>query len=195
MGTFGGLGRRSVTDPFVVLGLGRGATADDVRAARRELARRHHPDAGGDAAVMQSVNAAAGHALRLLADGAVGDDGASTSPSDAPAPTDDAGADWVPEQRDVPSFTVEALPVETFEALLVACAELGDVEDDDPPYELRTRLAPPLACWCQLDVVPDAGSSTVSVSIAPLDDAPIPMIVDVRNAWITALNGLDWSSF
>lgn len=184
-----------MSDPFVVLGLGRGATADDVRAARRDLARRHHPDAGGDAAVMQSVNAAAGHALRLLADGAAGDDRASTSAHDASVPADPVDPDWVPEQRDVPSFTVEALPVETFEALLVACAELGEVEDDDPPYELRTRLSSPLACWCQLDIVPDAGSSTVSVSIAPLDDVPTPTILDVRNAWITALNGLDWSSF
>lgn len=149
---------------------------------------------------MQSVNAAAGHALRLLADGPAGDDragedGARPSARDASFPADPVNADWVPEQRDAPSFTVEALPVETFEALLVACAELGEVEDDDPPYELRTRLAPPLACWCQLDVVPDAGSSTVSVSLAPLEATPIPSILDVRNAWITALNGLDWSSF
>ena len=146
---------------------------------------------------MQTVNAAAGQALRMLADhpdsqGAA-QTGANTS---ATADVDlEADQDWVPEQRDVPSFTVEALPAETFEALLVACAELGEIEDDDPPYELRTRLASPLACWCQLDVVPDAGASTVSVSIAPLDGEALPTIVEVRNAWITSLNGLDWSSF
>ena len=182
-----------MTDPFGVLGLARGATADEVRSARRDLARRHHPDAGGDAAVMQGVNAAAAHALRILADHPV-DGGTSSAGPDAPTPAG-RDPDWVPEKRDVPSFTVEALPAETFEALLVACAELGEVEDDDPPYELRTRLASPLACWCQLDVVPDAGASTVSVSIAPLDGEMLPMIVDVRNAWISALNGLDWSSF
>ncbi len=48
--------------------------------------------------------------------------------------------DWVGTTRDVPSFTIEALPAEAFEALLVATAELGEVEDDDPPYELRTLL-------------------------------------------------------
>jgi hypothetical protein len=183
-----------VTDPFDVLGIARSATADEVRAARRDLARRHHPDAGGDAAVMQTVNVAAGQALRMLADHPESQGAAQTEPGAADVDLDD-DQDWVPEQRDVPSFTVDALPAETFEALLVACAELGEIEDDDPPYELRTRLASPLACWCQLDVVPDAGASTVSVSIAPLDGEALPTILDVRNAWITSLNGLDWSRF
>lgn len=138
---------------------------------------------------MQRVNAAAARALRLLdTTGNAARDGAESAP-----PTE-ADAGWVGTVRDVPSFTIEALPAEAFEALLVATAELGEVEDDDPPYELRTMLSPPLACWCQLDVVPDAGASTVSVSIAPVEGHRLPRLVDVRNAYITALNGLDWSS-
>ena len=156
-------------------------------AARRSLARTHHPDAGGDPGTMQRINAAAAQALRLLR-------------SDASATAAESGAEagpeteWVGTTRDVPSFTIEALPAEAFEALLVAAAELGEVEDDDPPYELRTLLADPIACWCQLDLVPDAGASTVSVSIARVVDSELPALIDVRNAWITALNGLDWSA-
>lgn len=180
--------------PHSILGVSTDANAEQIRTARRELARIHHPDAGGDAAVMQQVNAAAAQALRLLsaAGDAVGDAARS---ADGPTPASASNAaDWVGSTRDVPSFTIEALPAEAFEALLVATAELGEVEDDDPPYELRTLLSPPLACWCQLDVVPDAGASTVSVSIAPIDGHRLPPIVDVRNAYITALNGLDWAS-
>ncbi len=164
-------------DPFTVLGLDRAASADDVRSARRDLAREHHPDAGGDADSMREINVAAADALKIIA-----------APSNEQQPT----SDWVGTTRDVPSFTVEALPVETFEALLLAAAELGEIDDDDPPYVLRTRLDAPIACWCQLDVVPDADASTVSVTIAPLEGRSLPLLVDVRNSWITAINSLDW---
>jgi hypothetical protein len=177
--------------PHSVLGVAADASADEIRSARRDLARIHHPDAGGDAAVMQQINAAAAHALRLLGDPERDGDGHAAP---TPDPRSPHSSDWIGTTRDVPSFTIEALPAEAFEALLVATAELGEVEDDDPPYMLRTLLAEPLACWCQLDVVPDAGASTVSVSIAPVEDTGLPPLVDVRNAWITALNGLDWSS-
>lgn len=43
-------------DPYAVLGVVHGATHDDVRRAWLALARRHHPDRGGDAAAMQAVN-------------------------------------------------------------------------------------------------------------------------------------------
>lgn len=178
-----------MSDPFIRLGLAIGASAADVRAARRDLAKSLHPDAGGDPVAMQEVNAAAAEALRIIA---------TPPPVDAPepAPTTERApeTEWVGTTRDVPSFTVEALPAEAFEALMVAAAELGEIEDDDPPYLLRTLLAEPLGCWCQLDVVPDAGASTVSVSIARLDGRPLPLMIDVRNAWILALNGLDWSA-
>lgn len=182
--------------PHSILGVSRNASADEIRAARRRLARRHHPDTGGDPAEMQRINAAAALALRMLDR----PDTASSAgaPSDVPPPpsggdsTDDV-PEWIGHTRDVPSFTVEALPAEAFEALLIAAAELGELADDDPPYELRLLLGAPLSCWCQLDVVPDAGASTVSVSIAGADGHPLPELVAVRNAWIEALNRLDWS--
>jgi hypothetical protein len=45
-------------DPYAVLGVARHATADEVRRAWLALARRHHPDRGGDPATMQAVNEA-----------------------------------------------------------------------------------------------------------------------------------------
>lgn len=187
-----------MSDPFGELGLDGSASADDVRRARRDLAKEAHPDAGGDAAQMQRVNAAAAAALQAIAARSLGTPPRRNAPDDAGRPTgssprgaerDDASG----LRHDAPSFTVEALPVETFEALLLAAATLGEVEDDDPPYELGVLLGEPLACWCRLSVVPDAGASTVSVAIAPADGAVLPAIEAVRDAWISALNRLDWS--
>ena len=189
-------------DPFATLGLGRDASGDDIRAARRRLAKAHHPDQGGDPADMQRINEAADAAL-LAVDTRTRDEGIETPDVDGPAGSgpdtrrmsrsDDSTSDPTAGiARDVPSFTVEALPVETFEAMLVVAAWLGEVLDDDPPYRLDTYLHEPFDCWCRLDVVPDAGASTVSITIGGVDGAPTPDVIAVRDAWVSNLNAVDW---
>jgi hypothetical protein len=189
--------------PFDELGLDDGATADDVRAARRALAKDHHPDQGGDAETMQRINQAAAAALRLIEQAAEpqpDSDGPTTSTTSTASPpgpgsTSGSAAGRVARDRvvsDVPSFTVEALPVETFEALVVVASWLGDILDDDPPYRLDTYLGDPFDCWCGLEVVPDAGGSTVSLAIAGIDGTPTPDLIAVRDAWISNLNAVDW---
>ncbi len=192
-------------DPFESLGLGPHATVEDVRAARRRLAMAHHPDRGGDPAQMQAINEAADAAL-----GAIGAP-AESVPEAADVSERTAGRPAAPGssslhdedplhgedhrtglRRDFPSFTVEALPVETFEAMLVVASWLGEVLDDDPPYHLETYLYEPFECWCRLDVVPDAGASTVSLSVAGIDGAPTPDVIAVRDAWVANLNAVDW---
>ena len=179
----------TAADPFRELGLLPGASADEVRRARRELAKNAHPDVGGDANQMRSINDAAASALKLIADAVP----VPPEPRTAEAGVR-SGSDWEPTRRDMPSFTVEALPVDTFEALLLAAAALGEVEDDDPPYGLDVLMSAPLGCWCHLSVVPDAGASTVSIAVAPEPESVLPPIERVRDAWITELNSLDWST-
>ncbi len=176
-------------DAFALLGLAPNATAAEVRAARRELARRHHPDQGGDAEVMRAVNEAADRALTHLEESPVVIDASPPPEPSRPVPRD---AFWSGAARDIPSFTVEALPVETFEGLLVAASWIGEVLDDDPPYRLEVHLHAPLQCWCRLEVVPDAGASTVSLTVAGFDDAPSPDIIAVRDLWVASLNEVDW---
>jgi DnaJ domain len=178
------------SDPFAALGLGPDASAEDIQSARRRLAMAHHPDRGGDPALMQTINEAADAALSALDRG--GPSGAGSVPDQPMAPPRRSTADATGIARDVPSFTVEALPVETFEAMLVVASWLGEVLDDDPPYRLDTYLSEPLDCWCRLEVVPDAGASTVSLSVAGLDGAPTPDVLAVRDAWVANLNALDW---
>jgi len=175
-------------DPFGALGLDADASADDVRSARRMLAKEHHPDRGGDADVMRAVNDAAADALRRLE--------RAGSPEIAPAPGRPAADDGLDEPArfttDVPSFTVEALPAETFEALVIVASWFGDVLDDDPPYRLDVDLGSPVRCWCRLDLIPDAGATTVGISIGMLGDDPLPDIELVRDVWVDGLNRLDW---
>jgi hypothetical protein len=170
-----------MSDPFAELGLTGIASAEAVRAARRDLAKRHHPDAGGDAEMMRSINQAAGQALQEIANRAT-----------IPAPIDEPHSEPTGVSRDVPSFTVEALPVETFEALLVVASWIGEVLDDDPPYRLDTHLHEPAPCWCRLELVPDAGASTVSITLANEEGQPVPNIERVRDTWIDQLNRYDW---
>lgn len=185
-------------DPFSELGLRGDASADEVRAARRRLALAHHPDRGGDAAEMQRLNEAATDALREIdRRGTVHDEEDDRRPGDversAPGRTPPTGEwRWSRTASDVPSFTVEALPAETFEALMVVAPALGEVLDDDPPYRLDAYVGRPFECWCRLDVVPDAGSSTVSLTVGSIDAHPVPAVETVRDLWIAELNALDW---
>lgn len=180
-------------DPLAVLGLGGDATPDQIRAARRRLAKAHHPDHGGDAEQMQMINEAAEAALARRS---VPDSTPASTPTPTPSPTPTRTPTTEHEHsglsRDAPSFTVEALPVDTFEAMLVVASWLGEVLDDDPPYRLDTYLYEPFDCWCRLEVVPDAGASTVSLSVAGLDGAPTPDVLAVRDAWVANLNAVDW---
>ena len=92
--------------------------------------------------------------------------------------------------HDVASFTIEALPAEAFEALLIVGTWLGDVIADEPPYQLDVALGEPFGCWCRLDLVPDAGASTVALTLASLDGLPVPDLDTVRDAWVADLNTL-----
>ena len=97
-------------------------------------------------------------------------------------------------QHDIPSFTVEALPVETFEAMLVAAGWLGEVIDDDPPYRLDVHMTDPFECWCRFDIVPDAGASTVSLTVGSWAGSPVAPVEQVRDVWVDVLNRLDWTA-
>jgi len=129
---------------------------------------------GGDTDAMRRLNEAADVLLGHLSTGDAPDAGGAPAPSPSPSwrpapsegrrrPTGTGGVD-----HDVASFVIEALPVEAFEALVLVTSWIGEVVVDEPPYQLDVPLLDPLRCWCRLDLVPDAGASTVGVTIAAL---------------------------
>jgi hypothetical protein len=177
-----------------LLGLADDACAADVRMARRRMAKRRHPDVdGGDAEAMRRLNEAVDIVLKDL-DTAV----ETTARRGATGPkrgskSGGGGSRWGGEaarDTDVASFVIEALPAVAFEALVVVTSWIGEVVDDEPPHQLDVVLTDPLRCWCRLDLVPDAGASTVSLTIAALPDEALPAIDDVRDLWVAALNRL-----
>jgi hypothetical protein len=175
----------SHADAWNLLGLPSDASAADVHAARRRLAKRTHPDVdGGDTEAMRRLNEAVRIALTELGLNTQ-DSPPSPAPSRARRPPSPGGTD-----HDVCSFVIEALPAVAFEALLVVTSWIGEVVVDEPPYQLDVLLLDPLRCWCRLDLVPDAGASTVSLTIAALPDEALPDIDDVRDLWVAALNHL-----
>ncbi len=173
-----------------MLGISADADVETILEARRTLAKRRHPDAGGSVESMQELNAAVDAAIRAV-------QGSTTSPTSSASHQPHRRRPTAPPRsgvrQDHPSFTIEALPAEAFEGLLVVAAELGELADDDPPYLLEVMMSEPTPAWCRLELVPDAGAATVSITTARLPGHPTPDVYDVRDVWIDALNRLDWS--
>ena len=152
-------------DALALLGLTEGFDALDLRRARRIALLERHPDHGGSREEIDAVE----RAVEVL------------------IATPGIPALRVRRGVDRPSFTVNALPVEAFELLLLAAAELGDVSDEDPPYRLEVRMHEPADTWVGFELVPDAGSSTVSLSV----EARTPLNIDeIRDAWVETINAL-----
>ena len=211
------------SDPFRALGLTRGqADADAVRRARRRLARENHPDIGGDPDAMRAVNAAATAALAEL-DATSSTGGAERTQRRAKAPMSSSGPDGghsstqrgattrggaagghdhaAPKDHaaatrvDRCSFTIEVLPVDAHEVLCVAASWIGEIVDDDPPYLLDVDMHDPLRAWCRLELVPDAGATTVSLVVSATYGAdgllvPTPHVDEVRDVWVDVINRL-----
>jgi hypothetical protein len=185
------------SDPFAVLGVPPSADADALRTARRRLAMAAHPDRGGSAARMRAINTAFEEAMAMVAAGPAT---AVTveSPPPPPAPTPESeverrratrGGGRLRVERDDPSFVIEALPAEAFEALLVVASWMGEVIVDDPPYLLEVHLDDPAECWCRLELLPEAGASTVMLMVAGVE-GEAPPIEAVRDRWVANLNQL-----
>ena len=176
--------------PYEVLGVLPDATAEELAAARRRRARTLHPDVGGDAAAMQALNQAYDAAVALLSSPPPPPPPPPTTPPPVPPPSVLRRRSTRGVEHDSPSFTIDVLPVEAFEALLVVCSWMGEVLVDDPPYLLEAFVRDPEPCWCRLDLVPDAGATTVSLMVAGVDGAPTPDPELVRDEWVANLNRL-----
>ena len=178
-------------EPYDVLGVAASATLAELSSARRRLAQSLHPDHGGDAALMQGLNAAYEEAVRRLAEPRVATTPPAAKTESPPSNSRQRTRRTVRGvQHDAPSFTIDVLPVEAYEALLVVTSWMGEVLVDDPPYLLEVFLHDPSPCWCRLDLVPDAGATTVSLMVAALEGDPAPDIDDVRDVWVANLNRL-----
>ena len=151
---------------------------------------------------MQAINVAYEEAMELVVArelrGPIGDGPAPAATPPSPAPSEPPAEAPAPGprpggrprvERDDPSFVIEALPAEAFEALLVVASWIGEVLVDEPPYLLEVHLYEPGECWCRLELLPEAGASTVMLTVAGLEGVA-PPVEDVRDLWVANLNAL-----
>ena len=166
-----------------MLSVERGASADEIRRAWRERARTVHPDVGGTDAAMQELNEALHSALAYV------DVGSIATVSSSPL--------LVRRERDVSSFTVDVLPAECFEALLIVAGISGAISHEEPPYQLEFSLhdsdvTGALNGWCRCDLVPEAGATTVSLLVGTETSAEGISVEEVRDYLVANLNAIEW---
>jgi len=185
---------RRPASPFERLGLPESADRRAVLAARRRLAKSVHPDHGGDVSRMQRINDATTAALDAIERRAEPSPrGREARPTPAPAGRPSmaprpAGSRVV---DDIPSFVVEALPAVAFDVLETVAPLLGTVADSEPPYLLDVELEGALRCLCRLELLPEAGSTSVGMVLVGLDGGHPPETDAVRDAWIAAINAAE----
>lgn len=166
-----------------MLSVERGASADEIRRAWRERARTVHPDVGGTDAAMQELNEALHSALAYV------DVVSIATVSSSPL--------LVRRERDVSSFTVDVLPAECFEALLIVAGISGAISHEEPPYQLEFSLhdsdvTGALNGWCRCDLVPEAGATTVSLLVGTETSAEGISVEEVRDYLVANLNAIEW---
>jgi len=172
---------------YELLGVTRASTVSEIVAARRVLAREFHPDRGGDPQYMALIN--------LAFDAIIASRGEQSAESISTTKTQTTKPEVVTRDGvtrfsvDRPSFTINALPVVAYEVLLLAAQVLGDISSDEPPYVLEVQLEDPPMTWCRLEIVPDAGSSTISFVIDKEVDSQL-----IRDLWVTTINEIGFSS-
>lgn len=182
------------------------ATPDGVRDARRRLAKLLHPDVvagggGGAGAVAEAsarlaaINRAVELAMADLATRAPTDtrnrlSRAPQAGSDVPMPapsTADAAVWAAGEDPEDASFTINHLPVEAFELVLLAFSSIGDPKVIDEPYLLEGQIDDPFLGIARVELAPVAGGSIVTVTTWPFPrattPAPTPSQVAGRLLW------------
>lgn len=176
-------------EAFTLLGLDVGASTDVIRRAWRAKSTQHHPDAGGSNESMVRLNLALETALLWE----------PSASSNVPSEKIDSETTQVASRlrRDVSSFTVNVLPVECWLALEVVAAMCGPMIQDDPPYLLEfmlhdSSLSHSRNAWCRCECVPEAGATTVHLTVGSNMDSEIPNIDEVRDLLVEQLNRIDW---
>jgi hypothetical protein len=165
-------------DPFTLLDVSTSASVEEIRQAWKSKARQAHPDTGGSHEAMQRLNEALQEALSRVH-------------------VVSRQTSYTAGTRDVSSFTVAVLPVDCYLALEVVAAMCGPSVADDQPYMIEFMLhdadvVGALNGWCRCDLVPEAGATTVSISVGSTTNTPQPQAEEVRDFLVQALNTIDW---
>jgi hypothetical protein len=158
------------TDPFSILGIAPSTDESVIRAAWRREAKKHHPDVGGTEEAMRLLNEALEKALLL-------NDARVTARDDLnrdvkKQTTSPEHISFISRQvvHDRSSFTIDLLPVDSFECVRLAGSMLGSIIDEECPYVVEfslenSDLVDPHAGWCRCELFPEAGGTMVHLTV------------------------------
>lgn len=186
-------------DPFAVLGISAGSTQQEIRMAWRQLAKKCHPDAGGDAQKMIRLNEALARALDESID-FVSSAHAHSHTDSPPRPGNTAEEKTHRVRHDVSSFTFNVLPVESFELLEIVANSSGSVIESDCPYLVEFSLenfgdAFSLSDWCRCELVPEAGGTMVHLTVGGPATSTYLDVEVIRDELIRCINAIDEINF
>lgn len=174
----------SIRSPFDILGVEPGASHREIRNAWRLKASSSHPDTGGSHHEMVELNQALAQALAF-----------STPRIEAnrEATTQTPARSFV--ARDLSCFTIDALPVDAWHILFLCASECGPIIDEDEPYVLEfmmhdTSISELRDVMCRCELVPEAGASTVHVSVYS-GSGPFANVEMVRDYLVATINTHD----
>ena len=177
-----------------MLGVSRGATLDEVRAARRKLALELHPDrAAGDPDAerrMREVNVAFDQAVKIIR-------GERIAPPAPPEPEQPRVRRVARISTDVASFVIDCMRAEAFERLFIVSHWIGEPLYADPPGLLEVHLQEPSPCFCRLELMPEAGATMVSITVGTIEPwwLASPDTDAVRDLYVLMVNQLSAEDF
>ena len=172
--------------PFDILGVSPASPESEIRLAWRKKASSLHPDVGGSHDAMILLNEALAQALSL---GRLGH--TENSPESDQKKSTTSRSYFT---RDISSFTIDALPVDAWHLLLMGATHCGPIVDEEEPYVLDFMLSdtsiPELrSSMCRCEIVPEAGASTVHVTIFSETGKSVGVEM-IRDVLVSTINDL-----
>ena len=179
------------SEAFSLLAIEPGSSVEDIRKAWRQQSVLFHPDTGGSNEAMIALN----NALEI----ALGWSPEQVVENVVQGESKKASSSVHRLRRDVSSFTVNVLPVECWQGLEIVAALCGPTIQDDPPYLLEfllhdTSLPNSLHGWCRCECVPEAGGTTIHLTVGSAHESELPNIDEVRDFLVEQLNHIEWPS-
>lgn len=173
-------------DPFVVLGVSPDASESDIREAWRKKATTLHPDAGGSHQAMVDLNDALQRALA-----AVGENQPTQSHTRKDRSTPKSRSFM---SRDVSCFTIDALPVDSWQLLYTSATHCGPIIEEEEPYLLEFMLSDTGVdalrdSMCRCEIVPEAGGSTIHLTVFS-ESGRVGNVEAVRDLLVHTINEL-----
>lgn len=157
-------------DPFSVLKIAPTTDEAVIRAAWRREAKKHHPDVGGSDEIMRELNEALHQALLQKSIDLFPESDVTTRTEQSQVRREHVTMMSRQVLHDRSSFTIDLLPVDSFEFVKLAGAFLGSIIDEECPYLVEfslenADLVSPQSGWCRCELVPEAGGTMVHLTV------------------------------